>query len=438
VSGRSNVDIHHCTFVDALTYGVTFRGRVNTADAAPTTYAAGNKFRNNTMTNCGSYVSSGRAGLEYSGQDGFLIDENIIIQPDRGTGYHGHCIKSVINYGFSKGVKIRHNTLTVPDDEGNGFEFAIETWNQWGIEISYNVITGAIDLGGHFSGLKGAYAYGASVHDNIIGFNALLPEGVAGIYLEGDSEEIHIYRNYIKNVGTGIYINPLGSASDLTVLGRQYHVYEDVFIYINIFDNIGENALGSSSKGWAVRLLGADDFNHLMDNLQVVHNVMMGDTDATSTFSGLFVHAFGTITNLFFRNNILQNFDYAPTYMAHGTTITLVVDTLSIENNIFYGNGNSNVPRYGTSMTPTNNTTQNNITSDPIFKSSADFHLQLTSPALNAGLDVSAITGGTDFHGASLYGAAYDIGAFEYGLNRIILIDDVLPTINYKIPLIDH
>jgi hypothetical protein len=118
VSGRSNVDIHHCTFVDALTYGVTFRGRVNTADAAPTTYAAGNKFHNNTMTNCGSYVSSGRAGLEYSGQDGFLIDDNVIIQPDRGTGYHGHCIKSVINYGFSKGVKIRHNTLTVPDDEG--------------------------------------------------------------------------------------------------------------------------------------------------------------------------------------------------------------------------------------------------------------------------------------------------------------------------------
>jgi hypothetical protein len=28
---------------------------------------------------------------------------------------------------------------------------------------------------------------------------------------------------------------------------------------------------------------------------------------------------------------------------------------------------------------------------------------------------VSAITGGLDFHGASLYGAAYDIGAFEYG-----------------------
>ena len=34
--------------------------------------------------------------------------------------------------------------------------------------------------------------------------------------------------------------------------------------------------------------------------------------------------------------------------------------------------------------------------------------------------------------------AAYDIGAFEYGVNRMINIGTTIPTINYKLVLIDH
>jgi hypothetical protein len=149
-----------------------------------------------------------------------------------------------------------------------------------------------------------------------------------------------------------------------------------------------------------------------MNNLQVINNVMIGDTDATSTFSGLFIHAFGTVTNLLFRNNILRNFDYAPTYMAHGTTITLVVDTMYIETNVFYVNGNSNVPRYGAGMTPTNNTTQNNIIADPLFRTGS-FRLQSTSPAINAGTPVGLTT---DFAGHRIpQQDTVDIGAYEYG-----------------------
>jgi hypothetical protein len=412
ISGRSNVHIYDCIFIDALTYGVTFRGRIDTTNAAPGVYATNNVFRNNTMTNCGSYVGSGRANLEYSGQQGFLIYSNNITQSDRLTGFHGHCIKSVINYGYSKGVKIYDNTLIVPDDEGRGFEFAIETWNQYGIEIYNNIIKGAVDLGGHFSGLKDIYAFGASIHDNTIGFDSLLPEGVTGIYVEGDSEDVYIYRNYIKNCSTGVYLNPVGSASDLTVLGRQYHIYEGVYIHYNIFDNIGENALGDSSKGWGVRLLGADDFNHTLNNLQIHNNIMIGDTDATSTFSGLFIHAFGTLTNVSFRNNIVRNFDYAPTYMANGAIINTIVDYLSIENNIFFGNGNANVPRYGAGITPTHNTTQNNIIADPVFIGGApyDFHLQAGSPCINAGLNVGLLT---DYDGVAV-GDPPEIGAYEY------------------------
>ena len=80
VSSRSNVKIHHCTFVDAATYGVVFRGRVSTASGAPTTYATGNEFYNNTVTSCGSYAAEGRGNLEFSGQDGMLIYNNTINQ----------------------------------------------------------------------------------------------------------------------------------------------------------------------------------------------------------------------------------------------------------------------------------------------------------------------------------------------------------------------
>ena len=79
-----------------------------------------------------------------------------------------------------------------------------------------------------------------------------------------------------------------------------------------------------------------------------------------------------------------------------------------------------------------------NQTGDPVFVTTSDLHLQSTSPCRDAGIDVSAITGGKDFHGASLYGAAYDMGAFEYGLNRLVNIGTTVPTINYQIVLIDH
>lgn len=35
--------------------------------------------------------------------------------------------------------------------------------------------------------------------------------------------------------------------------------------------------------------------------------------------------------------------------------------------------------------------------------------------------------------------AAYDIGAFEYGVGRMMILNGTtMPTINYKIVLIDH
>ena len=50
VSQRSNVKIHHCTFQNFLSHGPTFKGRDSSGE--PTTYATGNEFYNNVVTNC--------------------------------------------------------------------------------------------------------------------------------------------------------------------------------------------------------------------------------------------------------------------------------------------------------------------------------------------------------------------------------------------------
>jgi hypothetical protein len=107
-----------------------------------------------------------------------------------------------------------------------------------------------------------------------------------------------------------------------------------------------------------------------------------------------------------------------------------------IFNNISYGNGNTSIMNYGQSTTveynPTdsvpvmngthagggtgNGTSSNNITnSNPLFVNAAggDFHLQSSSPAINAGL-IEAIVA-TDCEGTTRpQGGGYDIGAYEY------------------------
>jgi hypothetical protein len=55
----------------------------------------------------------------------------------------------------------------------------------------------------------------------------------------------------------------------------------------------------------------------------------------------------------------------------------------------------------------------NSLTSDPLFVSSSDYHLQSGSPAINAGVDVGLTE---DYRGMVVpQGAAPDIGAYEFG-----------------------
>ena len=59
---------------------------------------------------------------------------------------------------------------------------------------------------------------------------------------------------------------------------------------------------------------------------------------------------------------------------------------------------------------PTNYTFSDNITTDPAFVSTTDFHLQAGSPCINAGIDVGLTT---DYDGQAVSDPP-EIGAYEY------------------------
>ncbi|MEI9956492.1 MAG: hypothetical protein WDM90_09375 [Ferruginibacter sp.] len=113
VAGRSNVSIHDITMVNFKNRGVIFGGRNDNGNGAPSIYATGNTFYNNTVTNCADYdqaLGYGAGCLNIGGQNGMLIYNNTITQNSRPAGHNGWPIKYQ-NDGYLNGCKIYNNTL---------------------------------------------------------------------------------------------------------------------------------------------------------------------------------------------------------------------------------------------------------------------------------------------------------------------------------------
>ena len=396
VAYRKNVEIYNCTFIDFNYYGVSF---IN--GEPPQIYATGNKFHDNIVTNCSGYFSGNRGSLEIQGQDGMLIYNNTMTQ-NRSNGLNGDIIYGV--EGYLKNVKIYNNILSKTYVPGTTpWDFAIEFWNcLGGVEIYNNTITGSIDLA---NCINNSSAYSVWIHNNIIGQSApSSSESIRGVLLEATVEDIIIEANDIRNVAAGVYFSQVQSARSV----------KNIYIKCNIISNIGVSDLGPNSKGWGIYWTAETYKNHTVNNLNICNNVLIGNSGARSTMWGINLPNIGTSKNITIRNNIIKDFDYAPIY-AYTQTGAQTIDMLSIENNIFYQNGNSNLPRYS-GIIPTNNTTRNNITNSPLFISTSDFHLQSGSPAIGKGLKITSIT--NDFDG-NAFSDPPTIGAYEYFVSAI-------------------
>jgi len=395
VSARSNVSIHHCEFEDFNEVGVTFTGTVDYSYGEATTYASGNSFHHNTLINCADddSGSSGRGALGIGSDKDMLVYDNTFTNADRGGSSIQYSLQKMC-FGFHQGLKVYNNIMSS----------GVELWYvRGGVEFYNNSIETAIDFGGIDATWgnedindDAGYGFGAKVYNNTIGWGEYTTEWRSGINLEQTSKGgVYIYGNRIYRRPVPIMISP----------GRDGYssVVEDIYIYYNVFHDIGRTGSPLAYGVWCKTTYP----NVTVDNINVWNNVMVSDVSpyqyAGVCFGGL------TGTNIAIRNNIIVG-SAAYCIMFDDDA---VLDTVSIENNIFYNNAHANVVYTHAGATITNKTEQNNLTSAPLFKSNETYRLRSTSPAIDAGIDVGLTT---DYHGHRVpQNGTPDIGASEYG-----------------------
>jgi len=228
--------------------------------------------------------------------------------------------------------------------------------------------------------------------------------------------------------------------------------------YVRILGNYVHNIAGAcSSSGGA----GIDNANYSASNDDIIGNIVgnIGSTNngSCNTVQGIYLSNNGGTTS----NNIVFNVAAWGIQMWHAATNATIVnntvfncyggitvgagdspggvtaDNTLVANNIVYKNVGYGIYEFGATGThnryinnlvtgnPTEISLQNGlsatatVTADPQFvnyqaNGTGDYHLQSSSPAINAGTSTSAPS--TDFSGGTRpVGGAWDIGAYEYG-----------------------
>lgn len=391
VTSGSNVQIYNCTIINFSHFGVSFEN--GNDSTPPSAYATGNVFHNNIVTNCSGYYGGNLGCLEIDGQDGMLVYNNTM-SADRGGSNSGDVIYGV--EGWWKNVKIYNNTLIKTFYPGSSsWDFAIEVWNvAGGLEIYNNNITGSVDL---VMCSKGSSAYSAYVHNNSIGQTALkASQSTHGILMEYQNSDIIVERNNIHYVAQGIMLQQGNGSKSVTNIKINY----------NIFYNIGAN---TSSTGWGI-YFSPEDNDDIYTNIQIYNNDFYAANTTYSTIAGIYLVGMWNGENVSIKNNIIYGFDNSAIYGtgANGQRI----NTMTIDHNIFFGNGASNNVLFVSGLATTNYTSTPPIKLDPLFVSliTPDFHLQSSSPAINAGISVGI---STDFAGTAVSNPP-EIGAYEY------------------------
>jgi nicotinamide mononucleotide transporter len=357
IRGRSNFSVHDCIIKDFEESGVIWSGRNDNEPEPPATYATGNSFYNNTLTNCAKYTDYGTGCLAIGGQEGMLIYNNNIAQTGRKKGTNGWPIK-YYNDGFLKGVKIYNNTITKQSFDGTSWDFAIELFNVSGLEIYNNTIIGSVDLNYQ---KKGTYPYSVYIHDNIIGPLAIQPKLENGIVLEYDTETAIIEKNQLRNLGVVIYFTP-----------RTGSIISNVTIKDNFCDNIG--VANKSHQGFAVRFGSVGKNNYVIENFFIYNNKFLASPVQKPYWGVAFLDA-AKANNLQIKNNTIKGFTAA------GITAdpAYAIDTIIIENNILSGNGFANKPSYSFGV-PQHEVYKNNTETGGLVFTLANIKMNIVRP----------------------------------------------------------
>jgi hypothetical protein len=416
---RDSVKIHHVTIEDFLEIGIAIKG-ATTAGNEPTTYATGNQIYNCTITN-----SATRSGLiNVSGQDGILIHDNTLTSMQRAAGHDSNILTAV--YGYNKNLKYYNNTsyqdrVALPAIAEAIYNIGLELWDgTGGNEIYDNTFNGGhcqVDVGGT-TNVKGASTYSYWIHDNLFQWSAQYATqtdgSFCGVGFEGGVLDLIIEKNYFKNLPDGI-----GSS-----IMQASRTHKNIRISYNVFENLG---WGDDvwSFGFFINNLTTDG---VVRDINVYNNTFVSGTAGIST-AAVWMNSNGDISNIKIRNNIMQGFG---TYgaIAYFDYDDGTIDSIYVQNNSWYNNADT--VYYRGSRTVSNEFFSGNSTANPLLVSATNLRLQSASPAINAGIDIGLTS---DYSGFAKYGAAWDIGAYEYGQRylknggKLVMDDEHIVTI---------
>jgi len=408
---RKNVIIHDMTIIDFYGEGICLCGFSSISIG---TRATGIQFYNNNVTNCGdeadiNYSQSG-GSLRLIGLHGVLIHDNIFTHNTRTIGHCGDIIEG--NWAC-EGTHIYNNKFYKRDSDGASWNFMIEFHNcSGGCEINNNEFYGSdciIDMGADpltGGNSKGSYNYSYYVHNNLFtsadGSSCPAVGGQKSVIdIEGTyNYDIWVYFNHIKSLPRFILCDN-GTGSDYSV--------NNLYFCYNILEN-----MGYSSTDWTdgLNVFQNDRAGSTLSNVYYYNNVMLGN--GITYEPGIYLNNVGTTTNFNIKNNIFENCSNGGFVRVENSGS---INGFHIDNDIIYNNS-SNTPTLS-GNTISNYSFSNYYTSNPLFVSSTDFHLQSGSPGINAGVNVGLTL---DYEGNTVSNPP-EIGAYEYILKSGTTVD---------------
>lgn len=382
IFSRSNVRIHDCYIVDFKIQGIKFGGGLQ----------SGNSVYNNFIINCAGITTDQHACLSINDNIGMQVYNNTISQPIRNDGKNGTCVESWMGL---KDFKFYNNNISAVPYSENNWSFAFEFWlTEGGIEIFNNKISGCIDFGKDV--YKGEYQYGLDFHHNIVGYDILKESFTDGLQLEQTIESVIIRNNIFKNLERPIYFCQYNYPDDYVT---------DVFIYNNLIVNVGRR---KANKGSGIYFESGPIPPIFVTNINIWNNTIIGHNTFTPQ-DGIFLPTSTRVSQVNIKNNIIVGFNNAP-IMASLQAKKGSLSNVSIENNLFFKNGNRNSPKYRQITPELITCLKNKKGKDPMFISENDFHLGAYSPAIRGGTNV----GLEKDHDNKPFSNPPSIGAYEF------------------------
>jgi hypothetical protein len=414
-SYRNNVTISNCTFINYSARAVSFDNGGGYMTAPTYNYSTGNSVHDCIITNIGKNEDSNYpnyGSVWWYGQSGFLLYNNTMNNTTR--TYNSDLMKGA----WFSGAKIYNNTFTKPTgDNGGSWNFFSEFFfmTGGGTEFYGNIFNGnaALDFNGALPGTAG---YSCKIYNNtwtMASQSSASSHGTMAIDLEswpGFMTDIYIYNNHFKNSTIGVQLDANGGQIS-SATG-----FQKIYIYYNIFENIG-NTTNSYSPAISLKPQGTNSLISY-DQIYIDNNTIVSGPTYKG-YVGVLLQTCSAMTNIYCRNNIIKDFDLNAIryYMGTGTPSG---STHYIQNNIAYGNGYNNVGFSGVTVTGINYTPASGFysTSNPLFVSTSDFHLQSGSPAISNGI----YAGYTTDYAGSVVNNPPEIGVYEYGSISNILM----------------